>query len=75
MTEIRKQNEAAIKERLLQTRKSGKLSKDLNVDDYIRYLSLLLAGLSVQVANASTKAQLKRTAQMARRHLGYRTTP
>jgi AcrR family transcriptional regulator len=71
MTEIRKLNEVAIRERLLAARKSGELSKDINVDDYTRFLSLMLAGLSVQAANGSTKAELKRTAQMALRHLGY----
>jgi len=71
MTEIRRQNEVAMKERFLQARKSGELSKDLNVDDYTRYLSSILAGLSIQAANGSTKAELKRTAQMALRHLGY----
>ena len=71
MTEIRKQNEAAMRERFLQARKSGELSKDVNVDDYTRYLSSILAGLSIQAANGSTKAELKRTAQMALRHLGY----
>jgi AcrR family transcriptional regulator len=71
MTEIRKQNEVAMRERLLQARKSGELSKEINVDDYTRYLSSILAGLSIQAANGSTKAELKRTAQMALRHLGY----
>ena len=71
MTEIRKLNEVAIRGRLLEARKSGELSKDLNVDDYTRFISLMLAGLSVQAANGSTKAELKRTAQMALRHLGY----
>jgi hypothetical protein len=71
MTEIRRQNEAAIRERLLEARKTGELSKEVNVDDYTRYLSLLLAGLSIQAANGSTRAELKRTAQLALRHLGY----
>jgi AcrR family transcriptional regulator len=71
MTEVRKQNEAAIKERLLMARKAGELSKDINVDDYTRYLSLLLAGLSIQAANGSSKAELKRTAQMALHYLGH----
>ena len=71
MTEIRKLNEVAIKKRLLQARKSGELSKTINVDDYTRYLSSILAGLSIQSANGSTKAELKRTARMALRHLGY----
>ncbi len=71
MTEIRKQNETAMRERFLQARNSGELSKDINVGDYTRYLSSILAGLSIQAANGSTKAELKRTAQMALRHLGY----
>ena len=71
MREIRKQNEVAMRERLLQARKGGELSKDINVDDYTRYLSSIIAGLSIQAANGSTKVELKRTAQMALRHLGY----
>jgi exonuclease VII large subunit len=71
MTEIRKQNEVAMKARFLQARKSGELSKEVNVDDYTRYLSSILAGLSIQAANGSTKTELKRTSQMALRHLGY----
>jgi hypothetical protein len=71
MTEIRKQNQVALRKRLLKARKSGELSKDINLDDYTRYLSTILAGLSIQAANGSTKAQLKRTSQMALRHIGY----
>jgi hypothetical protein len=71
MTEIRKQNQVAISHRLRQAGKSGELSKDVNVYDYTRYLPSILAGLSIQAANGSTKAELKRTAQMALRHLGY----
>ncbi len=71
MTEIRKQNEVALRERLLKARKSGELPKDINVDDYTRYLSTIIAGLSIQAANGSTKEELKRTSQMALRHLGY----
>jgi AcrR family transcriptional regulator len=71
MTEVRKKNEVAIKERLLAARKAGELSKEINIDDYTRFLSMLLAGLSIQAANGSTKTELRRTAQMAVRHLGY----
>jgi AcrR family transcriptional regulator len=71
MTAVRRENEAAIRERLLEARRAGELSKEINLDDYTRYLSLLLAGLSIQAANGSTKAELKRTAQMALQHLGY----
>jgi AcrR family transcriptional regulator len=71
MTQVRRQNQVAIRKRLLEARKSGEFSKDVNVDDYSRYLSSILAGLSIQAANGSTKAELKRTAEMALRHLGY----
>jgi AcrR family transcriptional regulator len=71
MTEIRKQNEAAMRERFLKARRSGELSKDINVDDYTRYISSILSGLSIQAANGSTKSELRRTSQMALRHLGY----
>ena len=71
MTEIRKQNQVAVRERLLKARKTGELPKGINVDDYTRYLSTIIAGLSIQAANGSTKAEIKRTARMALRHLGY----
>jgi len=71
MTEIRKQNEAVMRERFIKARRSGELPKDVNVDDYTRYLSTIIAGLSIQAANGSRKAELKRTAQMALQHLGY----
>jgi AcrR family transcriptional regulator len=71
LREVRRLNEVAIRERLLEARKKGELSKDINVDDYTRYLSSILAGLSIQSANGYTKTELKRTARMALRHLGY----
>ena len=71
LRELRIQNEAAIKRRLLTARKAGELSKEISLDDYTRYLSMLLAGLSIQAANGSSHTELKRTAQLALRHLGY----
>jgi len=71
MTEIRKQNQVAMRQRLLKARKSGELLRGINVDDYTRYLSSILAGLSIQAANGSTKEELTRTAQLALRHPGY----
>jgi AcrR family transcriptional regulator len=72
LAEIRKQNEAALRARLQQARKSGELGADLNVDDYSRYLSTLLGGLAIQAANGVSKAEMKRIGDMALRHLGYR---
>jgi len=71
MTEIRKQNQIAMRKRLVKAQQSGELPKGINVDDYTRYLSTIIAGLSIQAANGSTKEELKRTAKMALRHLGY----
>jgi AcrR family transcriptional regulator len=70
MREMRMQNEAAIRARLLKARKAGEFPKEENVDDYTRFLSTLLSGLAIQAANGSTKAELKRTAALALRHLG-----
>jgi AcrR family transcriptional regulator len=70
MREMRLQNESAIKARLLKARKAGEFPKEENVDDYTRYLSSLLSGLAVQAANGSTRAELKRTAEIGLRRLG-----
>ena len=71
MTEIRKENQVATRERLLKARKSGEVPKDINVDDYTSYLLSILAGLSIHAADGATKEELRRTAQMALRYLGY----
>jgi AcrR family transcriptional regulator len=70
MREMRLQNEAAIKARLLKARKAREFPREENIDDYTRYLSSLLSGLAVQAANGSTRAELRRTAEVALRHLG-----
>jgi AcrR family transcriptional regulator len=72
MREMRLQNEAAIKARLLKARRVGEFPQEENVDDYMRYLSSLLSGLAIQAANGSTRAELKRTAEVALRHLGIK---
>ena len=71
MREMRLTNEAAIKARLLKARKVGEFPKDQNVDDFTRYLSSLLSGLAIQAANGSTRGEMKRTAEIALRHLGF----
>ena len=70
MREMRLKNEAAIKVRLLRAQKAGEFPNGENVDDYTRYLSSLLSGLAIQAANGSSRAELKRTAEVALRHLG-----
>ncbi|RYX80754.1 TetR/AcrR family transcriptional regulator [bacterium] len=74
MTGVRVQNEADIRQRLIVAQEAGEFPEDQNLEDYTRYLSMLLAGLSIQSANGSTEAELKRTAQMALQYLGYSDT-
>lgn len=71
MTEIRRQHEVVMRERFLEAKKIGDFPEGLNVDDYTRYISTLIKGLSIQAVNGSTKSELKRTAQLALRYLGY----
>src|SRR5258707_5849676 len=71
MAEIRRRNEAALRVRLQQARKSGELAADVNIDDYALYLSTILGGLAIQAANGISRAEMKRVADMAVRHLGY----
>jgi AcrR family transcriptional regulator len=72
LAEIRKQNEAALRTRLQQARKSGELATDVNIVDYAGYLSTLLGGLAIQAANGISRAKMNRIADMALRQLGYR---
>jgi AcrR family transcriptional regulator len=71
MAEIRRQNEAALRVRLKQARKSGELATEVNIGDYARYLSTLLGGLAIQSASGVSRAEMKRIADIAVRHLGY----
>jgi len=50
MTEMRRENQVALWERLLKARQSGELPKEITVDDYTRYLSTIIAGLFSSVA-------------------------
>ena len=71
MTEKRKQNQVALREQFLKARQSGEMLKGINLDDYTQYLSSIIAGLSIQAANGSTKTEHSRIAQLALRHLGF----
>jgi AcrR family transcriptional regulator len=74
LAEIRRRNEAAVRNRLEQARRSGELPTDVNVDDYARYLSSILGGLAIQAANGISRAEMKRIADMALRHLDCQQT-
>ena len=62
MIEWRKKGEAVIKKRLAQAQKDGDLRG--NPADVTRYISTVMAGLSVQAVNGASEAEMKRIADM-----------
>jgi hypothetical protein len=60
MTEVRRANEVAMKNRLLQARKAGELPKAINVEDYTRYIFYASRGTldpnSKRIDQSRTKA-------------------
>jgi AcrR family transcriptional regulator len=68
----RKQGEAALKRRIERAKKENNLDPKLNSGDFARYLVMLTTGMSVQAANGTSKAELKRQADLALRYFGYK---
>jgi AcrR family transcriptional regulator len=71
MKELRRLSDAALNKRFLVAQKAGEIPDDIDVEDYTRYVSAILSGLSIQSANGVTKAELTRIAQMAIRQFGF----
>jgi hypothetical protein len=63
----RKSGEEAIRNRLQQARLEGELPREIQPADFARYLSSVMAGLGIQAANGSTRAELRRVAAIALR--------
>lgn len=57
MIDWRKGGEAALKKRLQQARAKGELPAEIQPADFARYLSSVMAGLGVQAANGTTRAE------------------
>jgi AcrR family transcriptional regulator len=68
----RKQGEDALKRRVERAKKESDLDPKLNSGDFARYLVMLTTGMSVQAANGTSKAELKRQADLALRYFGYK---
>ena len=68
----RKQGEEALKRRVERAKKERDLDPKLNSGDFARYLVMLATGMSVQAANGTSKAELKRQADLALRYFGYK---
>ena len=63
----RKGGEAALKKRLQQARSEGELPPEIQPADFARYLSSVMAGLGIQAANGTTRAELRSVAEIALR--------
>jgi len=67
MIDWRKNGEAALKNRLQQAQSEGELPAQIHPAHFARYLSSLMAGLSVQAANGARRADLRRVAEISLR--------
>jgi AcrR family transcriptional regulator len=67
----RKQGEDILKRRVERAKKASDLDPRLNSGDFARYLVMLTIGMSVQAANGTSKAELRRQANLALRYFGY----
>ncbi len=65
LVEWRINAESLIEKRLRQARKEGDLSSHVEPKDLARYISILMAGLSVQSANGASKLEMTRAVEMA----------
>jgi AcrR family transcriptional regulator len=63
----RRQNEAALRQRLARAKAEGDLPKDADPGDLARYVSSVGAGLSIQAANGATREELLRIVELAMR--------
>jgi AcrR family transcriptional regulator len=71
MIEWRRQGESDIQKRLQRARREGDLAKDVDAGDLARYISTVLAGLGVQAANGSTRAEMTRLVGMVLRSMPF----
>jgi AcrR family transcriptional regulator len=69
MVNWRRNGEAAIRKRLENAQSAGELPAAIEPADFARYLSSVMTGLGVQAANQATKAELRRTAEIAFRFI------
>lgn len=71
LTDIRKKSEARLAKRMAQAKRDGELPDGTTPVEFARYVSTLLGGLTLQRANGATEKELRRTADLALKQLGY----
>ena len=69
MIERRRSGDAALKKRVQQAKSAGELPGEIQPADFARFLSSIMAGLSIQAASGATKAELRRVAEIALRSI------
>jgi len=71
LLEVRKRGQAALKARLERARKSGDISRDTDPSDLARFISVVIGGLVIQAEGGASKAEMRRTARLTLRYLGF----
>jgi AcrR family transcriptional regulator len=71
LTAIRKKSEARLAKRMTQAQRDGELPEGTTPVEFARYVSTLLGGLTLQRANGASAKDLRRTADLALKHLSY----
>jgi len=65
----RKIGERIIRDRLKRAKAEGDLPPEADPDDLVRYLSIVIYGITVQAAGGATRKELRNVAELALRNL------
>ncbi len=69
MIDLRTSARVALQKRLERAKHEADLPRDVDPKDLARYVFVLVNGLSIQAANGATRAEMKRTVELAMRTL------
>jgi AcrR family transcriptional regulator len=72
MVEWRKAGEEALRKRFAMARIAGELPKDISAADFARFIATVTAGLAVQAVNGASREQMKQTADLVLKAIGWR---
>jgi hypothetical protein len=72
MVEWRKAGEEALRKRFAMARIAGELPKDISPADFARFIATVTAGLAVQAVNGASRDQMKQTADLVLKAIGWR---
>lgn len=65
MIDWRRRGLKILEDRMRRAQKECDLSRDVDAKDLARYISVVMNGLSIQVVNGATRAEMSRTVKMA----------